>query len=97
MMWTADDEWPAGTFGFVWGCVWGDDSSWKVQYLDLSDIQQGQLRREERFGYLKLASRPDTPAKDFIRCWSFRGRTEVEFVILQTYDLDTGARTDIDP
>src|SRR5689334_5869598 len=23
-------------FGFVAGCIWGDDSSWKVQYLDLS-------------------------------------------------------------
>ena len=24
----ADDEWPTGDFGFVWGCIWGDDSSW---------------------------------------------------------------------
>jgi hypothetical protein len=22
-----------GRFGFVAGCIWGDDSSWKVQYL----------------------------------------------------------------
>jgi len=30
-------EWPSdGAFGFIWGCVWGDDASWKVQYLDLS-------------------------------------------------------------
>jgi hypothetical protein len=27
MYWTADHEWPNGDFGFVWGCVWGDDSS----------------------------------------------------------------------
>lgn len=33
------DELPKGDFGFVWGCIWGDDSSWKVQYLDLSRIR----------------------------------------------------------
>jgi hypothetical protein len=98
LTWTVDDEWPsAGAFGFVWGCLWGDDSSWKVQYLDLSEVQQGYLRRDERFGYLKLASHPDSPAKEFIRCWSFEGRREVEFVIEQVYDLETGARTDLDP
>ena len=53
--WTKDNEWPTGDFGFVWGCIWGDDSSWKVQYLDLSGIQDGILRREERFGYVPLA------------------------------------------
>lgn len=33
LWWTPDYEWPAGDFGFVWGCVWGDDSSWKVQHV----------------------------------------------------------------
>ena len=41
-------------FGFVAGCVWGDDSSWKVQFLDLSRAAEGVLQREERFGYLEL-------------------------------------------
>jgi len=53
--WRADYEWPTGDFGFVWGCEWGDDSSWKVQYLDLSDVQRGVVRRDERFGYVELA------------------------------------------
>jgi hypothetical protein len=52
--WTEDDEWPTGDFGFVWGCIWADDSSWKVQLLDLSRVQEGVIRREERFGYLEL-------------------------------------------
>jgi len=39
----------------VAGCVWGDDTSWKVQYLDLSRADEGVLRREERFGYIELA------------------------------------------
>ena len=43
-----------GDFGFVAGCVWGDDSSWKIQYLDLSRIEEGIFTRQERFGYLEL-------------------------------------------
>lgn len=54
--WNADREWPTGAFGFVWGCIWGDDSSWKVQYLDLSGVQDGVIRRDERFGYVELAT-----------------------------------------
>ena len=53
--WNADQEWPVGDFGFVWGGVWGDDSSWKLQYLDLSRVQEGIIVRDERFGYLELA------------------------------------------
>jgi len=43
-----------GDFGFVAGCVWGDDNSWKVQFLDLSKIREGKLIRDDRFGYLEL-------------------------------------------
>lgn len=41
-------------FGFVAGCIWGDDSSWKIQYLDLSQVEKGLVEREERFGYIEL-------------------------------------------
>lgn len=44
-------------FGFVAGCHWGDDSSWKIQYLDLSRAHQGVVKRDERFGYIVLPSR----------------------------------------
>jgi hypothetical protein len=40
--------------GFVAGCGWGDDSSWKIQYLDLSRVEEGLIRREERFGCVEL-------------------------------------------
>jgi hypothetical protein len=96
MYWTKDNEWPRGDFGFVWGCVWGDDSSWKVQYLDLSAVQRGALGRDDRFGYVKLASRPDLKAREFIRCWSSKGNVQVEFATLQTYDLATGKLVDIE-
>jgi hypothetical protein len=43
-------------FGFVAGCVWGDDSSWKIQYLDLSAVEKGEIRRDARFGYIEMPS-----------------------------------------
>ena len=86
----ADGQWPAGDFGFVWGCVWGDDSSWKVQYLDLSSVADGVIRRDDRFGYLKLATDTKLEARDFIRCSSWEGERRVEFYIERGYSLTTG-------
>ncbi len=87
----ADDEWPAdGEFGFVWGCIWGDDSSWKVQYLDLSSIRDGVIRRDDRFGYLKLATDAKLKPRDFIRCSSYQGERRVELYIERGYSLTTG-------
>jgi len=86
-----DDEWPAGDFGFVWGCIWGDDSSWKVQYLGLSHVADGVIGRDDRFGYLKLATDPKLEARDFIRCSSWQGERRVEFHIRHGFNLTTGA------
>jgi hypothetical protein len=98
LYWSTEHEWPsAGDFGFVWGCIWGDDSSWKVQFLDLSEVQQGRIRREERYGYVKLATRPEAAAREFIRLRSWEGKRHVEFAALEEYDLATGQRTDENP
>jgi hypothetical protein len=86
--WDEDDEWPTGDFGFVWGCVWGDDSSWKVQYLDLSQIEQGIINRDERFGYVQLATNSKDP-KEFIRV-SKEGSVRVQFSVELYFDLKTG-------
>jgi hypothetical protein len=64
----------AGTFGFVAGCVWGDDSSWKIQYLDLSRISEGILGRDDRFGYIEMPRH----AKSLKDCISFRYFSEDE-------------------
>lgn len=48
-------------FGFVSGCIWGDDSSWKIQFLDLTQAEKGIVKREERFGYIELPSRLSLP------------------------------------
>lgn len=46
-----------GKYGFVSGCVWGDDSGGdKLQFLDLSQINKGIFKREEKFGYIELAN-----------------------------------------
>lgn len=41
-------------FGFLCGCVWGDDSSWKLRYIDFSELENKVLKIEERFGYFEL-------------------------------------------
>jgi len=49
-----------GEFGFVSGCYWGDDSSWKIQYLDLSKINDKKLignakiLQDSRMGYVEV-------------------------------------------
>lgn len=52
-----DGEWVEGklpqTFGFVAGCVWGDDGSWKIQFLDLTRASEGIIKRDARFGYIE--------------------------------------------
>ncbi|MBK8257759.1 MAG: hypothetical protein IPK82_34460 [Polyangiaceae bacterium] len=90
--WRSELELPKGDFGFVWGCIWGDDTSWKVQYLDLTRVQSGTILRDERFGYVELASHPDLPAKDFIRCSFYAGKCKVTFSVVARFDLNTGEK-----
>ncbi len=107
--WNADYEWPSGQFGFVWGCFWGDDSSWKIQYLDLSEIQSGVIRREERFGYVELATdrykspcfAPDEPlpvqghdSPPFIKLERWKGKTSVTFAVEMRFDFASGQPTE---
>lgn len=92
--WSDDYEFPKGHFGFVWGCIWGDDSSWKIQYLDLSNIQNGQIKRDERFGYVKLATNPNQHPKEFIKCSFYNGKCTVELKTENDFDLETGKLLD---
>jgi hypothetical protein len=91
--WTSDRELPNGDFGFVWGCVWGDDSSWKVQYLDLARVQQGEITRDERFGYVELASHHKLDPREFINCSFHGGGCSVTFSVLETFDVATGKKS----
>lgn len=101
--WNGDREWPTGAFGFVWGCYWGDDSSWKVQHLNLSRVQEGIITRDDRFGYVELAtgryrspcvSPPagdsPSPPPDFIEVERHNGVTHVRFALELRFDLVSG-------
>src|SRR5205823_13902808 len=102
--WDDDNEWPTGDFGFVWGCYWGDDTSWKVQYLDLCCVQEGVIAREERFGYVRLASgRYSSPClnaaavdggpsrpPDFIEVSREAGEIRVRFAVELDFELASG-------
>lgn len=96
LTWSSDYEWLTGDFGFVWGCVWGDDSSWKLQYLDLSGITEGVLRRDDRFGYVKLATNTKLEAREVIRVQQWQGHRQVEFAVEESFDLQTGAIRPVD-
>jgi hypothetical protein len=82
-------------FGFVAGCLWGDDSSWKIQYLDLTEAEKGILKREERFGYIELPNnirlRDAINMSDYLHDDAY---TTISITIQQRFKLDTGATAD---
>jgi hypothetical protein len=41
-------------FGFLCGCHWGDDTSWKIRYMDLSQVPEKILTISEKFGYWQM-------------------------------------------
>jgi|SRR5579871_811843 len=80
-------------FGFVAGCVWGDDCSWKVEFLDLSDSDKGILCHDDRFGYIEL------PGKSSLRDAIDMGDGEsgrIRISHAQDFDYKTGTRFDPD-
>lgn len=79
-----------GEFGFVSGCLWGDDSSWKVEYLDLLQAQQGRLNRDARFGYVELPDR--LTLAEAIHCDWEEGPCEpyIQIIRRQTFNVRTG-------
>lgn len=51
-------------FAFRSGCVWGDDTSWKLEMLDISQAHKGILEIKD-IGYIELA--PDLKLRDCLR------------------------------
>jgi len=50
--WNKQFEEIAGTFGFISGCYWGDDTSWKIGYIDLTGLEEKIVKIDFRFGYI---------------------------------------------
>ena len=86
------------SFGFIAGCVWGDDSTYKIQYLDLSEAEKGIIKRDERFGYIALPE--NQSLKDAIDMYDYGWDDEdesanyIRISVLQTFDLTTGRKID---
>lgn len=77
-------------FGFICGCVWGDDSSWKIQYLDLSRASEGIVVRDDRFGYIELLGDGDDLAAAIeMNLGEYEGRKEwyIDIAVRRRYDL----------
>ena len=87
------DECP---FAFVAGCVWADDSSWKVQCIDLSQVERGIIKRDDRFGYLELAE--GTTLEKTIEAYEDEdtGILRVALGVKQYFNLLTGHRIEHD-
>jgi hypothetical protein len=64
-------------FAFLSGCIWGDDSAWKLRYIDYSKVTEKVLVIDERFGYHPLPPRPLAQCVD-LSCW------EPNFPIIRT-------------
>lgn len=92
-------------FGFIAGCVWGDDSTWKILYLDLSEVEKGIIKSDARFGYIEL---PDKLSlKDAINVIDYHYNiydhsdddplcTNISISIQKKFDLSTGKMLDDD-
>jgi hypothetical protein len=52
------------------------------------------IKRDERFGYLPLASHPTLQPRDLISVRRHSGVVYVEVAVRQTYDLATGKMFD---
>jgi hypothetical protein len=84
--------WRTLDIAFVAGCVWGDDSSWKLQVFDLSRVSEGILTRSERFGFVQLGTMPLVKA---VRChFNDDGPLRATIIREEDRDVQTGALVD---
>ncbi len=81
-------------FAFVAGCIWGDDSSWKIQFIDLSEADKGVLKREERFGYIELPEnitlKEAVNMSDYAYDMGDEDAFRIQIQLTQTFDLKSG-------
>lgn len=82
------EEWKLyeGNWGVYSGCVWGDDMSWKVQYVDLSRISEGIVTTDDRFGYVSLPE--DLDLKKAVKVVPDNGTIEIKVPV--QFSIETG-------
>lgn len=83
--------------GFVAGCVWGDDSTYKIQFLDLSRVGEGLLPRDDRFGYIVLPEK--ARLADAVSTHLYDPQPDlgpgqqIAIAVQRRFDIDTGRDT----
>ncbi|MEJ0022401.1 MAG: hypothetical protein WDN76_02410 [Alphaproteobacteria bacterium] len=87
-------RWRSLDVGFIAGCIWGDDSSWKLEVVDLSRAAEGLISRTARFGHLQLANK--MPLSEAVSLDSFPPHWELRATIIrqERRDVRTGALID---
>lgn len=72
---------------FYSGCVWGDDSSWKLQLLNISRLHEGVITKEHVVGHFEL---PDQPLRDCLHhFWVEDGMFQFAASRTHTFRLNT--------
>ncbi len=71
------------TVAFVSGCIWGDDTSWKIQVLDISDIANGNIVRKNVIPTAEYCG--DSELKDVVTYWEDSGL--IEFPMIGMYQM----------
>src|SRR5262249_28536707 len=86
-------SWQSLGIGFVAGCLWGDDSTWKLEVFDLSRAAQGILSRSARFGHLQLANK--FPLAKAVRLHRYPPASlRADILQQQEWDVTSGALID---
>lgn len=76
-------------FGFVCGCVWGDDCSWKIRFFDFSRIKEGIVTYDSRFGYVEMNEKL-TLAESIEIIWPGQSHDQlgIKLFVGQSYNFD---------
>lgn len=75
-------------FGFLCGCIWGDDWSWKIQYIDLSEADKGIIKMSEKFGYIWLTHNMNLQESIEMNDFKKIGRFTISLPIVFNADKD---------
>jgi len=76
-------------YAFIAGCVWGDDTSWKVEMIDLRQADKGIVKRTQPFGYSSLGTNHTLKDSIYIHDWEDE-ELDVELVAARHYYIKDG-------
>lgn len=79
------------TFAFMCGCVWGDDTSWKIRYIDLTEIKNKKLIITEKFGYWEMPDSLTLKQCVSLDCWE-PGHDWIKLTRAESINLATDER-----